>query len=312
MDSHKIRKSVIIFLVTVEIMCVFLMFKSYNNIPVKKEVTINKGNADNRIKKKQFAMWKRTSSESNNYEEITIIPEGYYKLNTERTNCVDLNGDAVNYMPTYSDGKVTVTSGTTIFCWLYFDNYFDGEGTPESPYQIKIIENLVDLSILTNEGNTFDSESFVLTRNLDFNSASSYGNSTRVDYEDINEDGTTEGLLTELIKTTGIGFTPIGVNKDILFQGNFDGANYKISNMYINSNRTSDYRDGLFGNVGGSTITNLTVSGAIISSGNSDAGGIIGGTYGGTSGITIVTNLTNEVNISKSTDRKSTLLNSSH
>ncbi len=292
----KKKKYIIFFLLLVEITSVFFMFKSYGNKTLDMPV---EGTTEriNKVVKQKYSMWKRTSTTSDTYEEISVIPDGLYRLNPTRTNCVDMDGNSVNYIPTYHNGKVTVTSTQTIFCWLYFDNYFDGEGTELNPYQIKIIENLVDLSILTNDGNNFENTYFAMTKSLDFLSTSSYGDSTRIDYGDINGDSLTEGLLIELTKNTGTGFTPIGVKNDKIFHGNFDGNNYTLSNMYINGNRTTGYREGLFGTISGSEIKNLTVTGTIVRNGSDSAGGIVGGA----AGTSLINNCTNEVNVSSST-----------
>ncbi len=286
---RKKKINIIIFLLLVEITSLFLMYKSYGNKTIDTLQRVET-RIINKVEKKKYSMWKRTSTTSNDYVEITTIPTGYYKLNTTRTNCEDLNGDSVNYIPTYSNGKVTVTSSNTIFCWLYFDNYFDGEGTEANPYQIKIIENLVDLSILTNEGNTFEGEYFAMAKSLNFASSSSYGDSTRIDYGDINEDNTTEGLLTELTRVTGKGFTPIGT-VDNSFYGNFDGANYTLSNIYINNSTLPAV--GLFGSLNGASLENLELTGTVKTTSGANTGAFSGRAWGTTS----FSDLTNRVTV---------------
>lgn len=71
-------------------------------------------------------------------------------------------------------------------------------------------------------------------------------------------------------------FTPIGTSV-YTFAGTFDGQNHKISNLYINS---SD-QVGLFANLNGGKIKNLTVEGTVFSTTGSNAtkygtGGIVG------------------------------------
>ncbi len=72
----------------------------------------------------------------------------------------------------------------------------------------------------------------------------------------------------------GTSWTPIG-NDSNKFQGTFDGGEFTISELYIN---TKEDHQGLFGDSYG-TIKNLTVSGSV--SGNGEVGGIVGENYGG-------------------------------
>ena len=75
----------------------------------------------------------------------------------------------------------------------------------------------------------------------------------------------------------GVSWTPIG-NSSQQYSGTFDGANYTISGLYIDS---SDNDQGLFGYVGSSgKIENLTVSGSV--SGGWYVGGVVGYNNGGT------------------------------
>ena len=70
----------------------------------------------------------------------------------------------------------------------------------------------------------------------------------------------------------GDSWTPIG-NEDHLYTGTFDGQNFKISGLYINSSTADD--QGLFGYVGtGGTVKDLTVSGSV--KGDDYVGGVVG------------------------------------
>ena len=142
-----------------------------------------------------------------------------------------------------------------------------GEGTEQNPYLIQSIEDLVAFSAQS-FNNTFANEYISLDLTLDFNSDSSYVDPNGKQFGDINGNSITEGLKTEL--TTGRGFPLIGKYLD--FSGNFNGNNYSINNLYINS----DYDDaGLFGYIENASVKNLTVSGNIESEGEY-IGGIIG------------------------------------
>ena len=84
----------------------------------------------------------------------------------------------------------------------------DGDGTEDSPYRISSIEDLVTFSIMNNGGDenleidSFDfKDSYViLTRNLDFKSIFSYNDYKTTKYGDLNKDGITDNIKTELIK----------------------------------------------------------------------------------------------------------------
>ena len=87
------------------------------------------------------------------------------------------------------------------------------------------------------------------------------------------------------------------------FTGTFDGAGYKISGLYLNSNSVDTHRDqgaGLFTYVRqGGTVKNLTVEGKIEPTGleRKPIGGIVGRNNGGT-----ISNCTSIVNITGSVD----------
>jgi len=72
---------------------------------------------------------------------------------------------------------------------------------------------------------------------------------------------------------------PIGVSESEPFTGNFDGDGFKITNLIINRS-TEDYT-GLFGTVGGGTITDLILENASVV-GRRYAGAIAGYVSGGT------------------------------
>lgn len=83
--------------------------------------------------------------------------------------------------------------------------------------------------------------------------------------------------------TTGTGFNSIG-NLPNFFGGNFNGKNYTIANIYIN---TENGARALFGMIGvNSCISNLTVTGKIKTA-NWNAAGIVAQMQGGTIGGTI-------------------------
>ena len=68
-------------------------------------------------------------------------------------------------------------------------------------------------------------------------------------------------------------FTPIG-NSNFYYRSTFDGGNHTISDLLVEV--TSEYRGGLFGNVGDVTIKDLIISGASTNSTSSYIGALAG------------------------------------
>ena len=170
------------------------------------------------------------------------------------------------------------------------NNQYDG--SEERPYQISCIEDLVAWSNmvdgngviyqngkivnLINKRTTFSGKYIELTRDLNFKSNYSYGDSTRTDFGDLNTDGTIETIKEELTKTDEgcIGFTPIGLEwYKRHFGGIFNGNDFEIRNIYING-KNSEKSYGLFGNASHGEIKNLTVKGIIKATGI--AAGLVG------------------------------------
>ena len=148
---------------------------------------------------------------------------------------------------------------------------FEGEGTETNPYLIQSIEDLVALSNKVNAGESYEGKYFNIENNLNFASRNSYVNPDRTDYGDINGDGTTDALITEV--TTEKGFTPIGTSS-YAFKGNLDGKGNTISNLYINRN---EYFIGLFGYISGdNTFKNINLKDVEIINTRDNSGGIIG------------------------------------
>ena len=158
------------------------------------------------------------------------------------------------------------------------------DGSKEKPFKINCIEDLVTFSIMNNGGDekleidSFDfKDSYViLTRSLDFKSIFSYNDYKTTKYGDLNKDGITDNIKTELIKNNEncIGFTPIGINKTYSFSGVFLGNGFEINNIYENSETVA----GLFGYIENATISDLGISGNLISKKGS-AGGIVAVNY---------------------------------
>ena len=160
------------------------------------------------------------------------------------------------------------------------------DGSEEKPYEINCIEDLVILSNRTNGlgnyidesgkvkdvvpvNNPFKGKNFVLTRNLNFESRFSYLKpELKWSYDSENDaykiDETSATTLKEIITDKeGVGFVPIGPETGSsykIFQGNLDGQNYSIQNLYENRDTTGA---GLFRTLCNSTIKNLKITGKI-------------------------------------------------
>ena len=137
----------------------------------------------------------------------TTTPDGY---------TVDKNGSILDYEMAVTDpypGDITKDENGEIL---------NGE---DKPYQINCIEDLVEWS---KNYTKYQESNIILCRNLDFGSKTSYADSKRTDFGNINGDEITESLIEELQKEKG--FPGI---KD--YEGIFDGQGYKISNLYRNN-----------------------------------------------------------------------------
>lgn len=107
----------------------------------------------------------------------------------------------------------------------------------DNPYILSTSQDILDLSNLVNTGSSMSGKFFALGSDIDLSSEA---------------------------------FVPIGKNST-MFQGSFDGRNYKIT---ININNSSNY-NGLFGYIGNSgVVKNVVVSGSITA--NNYLGGIAG------------------------------------
>ena len=134
-----------------------------------------------------------------------------------------------------------------------------GNGTSSSPYMISTADDLDQFRDIVNGG---DNDAWgVLTQDIDLSQ------------------------LSDAIEREN--WTPIG-NSSVQYTGTFDGADYTISNLKINS---IEKYSGLFGYVyTNGNIKNIYISGYVI--GTAYVGGVVGYNYG------IVTNCTNTGNIS--------------
>jgi len=161
----------------------------------------------------------------------------------------------------YADKSVTVTtatSGSSEFGngIVAATNFGGGSGSQTSPYLINNAQQLKKLVDDVNNGNSYASTFFKLTTD---------------------------------IQVTADQWIPIGYTYDLNnyfgFQGNFDGGGHKIIGMRVNS--TTLYASGFFAVVDGSTIQNIGIVNANISSSGSSTVGGVGGLVGQANSATI-------------------------
>lgn len=134
---------------------------------------------------------------------------------------------------------------------------WSGSGTETNPYIIKTAQQLANLSYMVNNGKRYSKEYFRLDSDIDLNS----------------------GLYVTSSSSSAKQWTPIGGNGN-RFQGNFDGNNYTINGLYINSNEY-EYA-GLFGYIENGTIENLILKNGFVSNAYSSyprSGAIAGQLY---------------------------------
>ena len=152
-----------------------------------------------------------------------------------------------NHIPFYSLGM----PGNLVWDGSIATGFAGGDGSEENPYQISDGTQLAYLSEQVKKGNTFANQNFELTNDIKLNNTS-----------DVENWESNPPINT---------WNPIGdyFNR---FMGTFDGRNFTVSGIYIDSPET-DYQ-GLFG-VSSGEIHNLDINNAYIR-GNNYVGGIAG------------------------------------
>ena len=155
-----------------------------------------------------------------------------------------------------------------ILCDVLRNDSYDDNDT----FKINTIEDLVCMSQLSSNGKTYEGKTIYLLNDIDFNEDNSYEDPNGTTFGDINGNGETEGLKTEL--TTSKGFNPIGSSTNP-FKGTFEGYAKTISNLKISRSQNNV---GLFGYNQGK-IQGLTVSSTV--SGSTYIGGVVGYNNGG-------------------------------
>ena len=110
--------AIIICLLIIEIISLFLMYKSSNNneeyiFEINSTEEINYNNIAIMIEKK----------DGTGYEESTTNKwPTNMEFNNELSGCVDKNGNRIEEALSYENGIAKVNTSTTSYCYLFFDN----------------------------------------------------------------------------------------------------------------------------------------------------------------------------------------------
>jgi len=111
----KYKKIIVAILIVIEFCMIFLTYKSFSNKEIVELKDVNV------INKNNFSMYiENTETGKYSLYEDSYFPSGY-TLNVDESICVGLNGEELSNILKYNDGKVTVTSDKTAYCYLYFD-----------------------------------------------------------------------------------------------------------------------------------------------------------------------------------------------
>lgn len=107
-------------LVLIEIVSLFLMYKSSNNVTLA-EVNLTENNS-----KESFAVLIEQTDGSYIEQDVNIKTwptSDKYNYNTEKSGCIDLNGNLLLNVLSYDSdtGVATVDTANTSYCYLYFD-----------------------------------------------------------------------------------------------------------------------------------------------------------------------------------------------
>ncbi len=121
------KKIIVTLLVIIEIMLINVTYKSYSNRIIDEK----------EIENKRIAI--KVDNGNNGYEDREEFPGRGYVLNTELTECLDIEGNKLNKSDIKSDGEsVTLTGKYTSYCTLYFYLIEDREYNYTGDYQVFI------------------------------------------------------------------------------------------------------------------------------------------------------------------------------
>lgn len=175
--------------------------------------------------------------------DATLINNGTMVVTDDKGVYVNADGALVNLGTINGRYKI---AGNVLELW--------GTGTSDDPYQIPNWETLVAFRNMVNNGTDYADTYFKLTADIDLSS-----------------------VCGADIRGSEVAWTPIGIGIiNNSFNGCFDGGEYTIHGLYINT--TSSFQ-GLFGSLGvDGSISNLCVDGSV--KGQGRVGGVCGSSFG--------------------------------
>ncbi len=116
---HKYKFLILSFLFFLEIVSVFLTFKSFNNKPIILDDV--KFKEENKKEKKTVAIMLNEGDGSYKESTSTTFPKVGYIYNTQKSGCIDTTGKEVVNAINYESGKVSLRLNQKLYCYLYFD-----------------------------------------------------------------------------------------------------------------------------------------------------------------------------------------------
>ena len=155
------------------------------------------------------------------------------------------------------ENPITVTMDQDISLVAVFTIFDGGDGSSENPYQLSSIIQLQEIQ------NHLDAH-FIQTSDIDALATATWNN--------------------------GEGFEPIGDNVDS-FTGSYNGGGFTVDGLFIN--RSTEFNVGLFRNINGGRVSNLSLQ-AIDIAGGERVGGIAGSNEGVIDSVSVQGSITSE------------------
>lgn len=120
-NKNILNLSIVLMLFLIEFSTLFFMYYSFDN-----KNQLNNINYDNKKIKnsdKMFAvMVEQTKGEEDYKEENwSILTKSGYTYNSSKSGCVDGDGKTIPGALTYTNGKASVITDSSSFCFLYFN-----------------------------------------------------------------------------------------------------------------------------------------------------------------------------------------------
>ena len=114
MKRKRITNAFVVVLVIIEIISIFLVYKSGSN----RETILDNVKLNEIDKYNNFALMIEQDGE---YIESKTFPASGYVLNETLSGCIDNNGNTLENALTYINGTINLRTRTNAMCYLYFD-----------------------------------------------------------------------------------------------------------------------------------------------------------------------------------------------